>query len=312
MTEQARPFKNIHNRIDTLESPPGVKANPNLASGLESERVVEMPPENLPPRRSVLDSLIASGWLSWEKVFWFSVIILAIATRMWDLSDRAMHHDESIHGVFSYDMYRGKNVYRYDPTWHGPVLYYMVTLSYYLLGGASEFSARFAPAVFGIGIIVLCWFLRPLLGKVGAISFALLVLISPSILYYSRSLRHDIFATFGTLLFVIGLFRYAQQRDQKKIGWFIASGIGFFILFGSHEMSFLNLAIVVSWLGIIFVLEVLTLPAWIRRPVGRVVEFHPTCHNSAGHRLTRKPLEADDEMDEPESRPTVAPGAVVP
>ncbi len=312
MTEQARPFKNTHNRIDTLDTaPPGVKENPDGATG-ETGRVVKVSPETLPPRRSVLDSLIASGWLSWEKVFWISIIALAIATRMWDLAERAMHHDESIHGVFSYDMYRGKNVYRYDPTWHGPVLYYMVTLSYYLLGGASEFSARFAPAVFGIGIIVLCWFLRPLLGRAGAIALALLVLISPSILYYSRSLRHDIFATFGMVLFVVGLFRFAQERNQKKIGWFIASGVGFFILFGSHEMSFLNLAIVVSWLGLIFLLEVLTLPAWIRRPAAHVMNFIPPGPNvirpavAVNPALKRKPLDDDDEMDEPDTVGPVA------
>ncbi|MBN9392208.1 MAG: TIGR03663 family protein [Chloroflexi bacterium] len=323
MTEQARPFKKIPNRadnrianrvdinrLDTLDTAaPGVRGG--VASGLEAGRNAEVI-ENLPPRRSVLDSLIASGWLSWEKVFWFTIIALAIFTRMWDLSERAMHHDESIHGVFSYDMYRGKNVYRYDPTWHGPVLYYMVTLSYYLWGGASEFSARFAPAVFGIGIIVLCWFLRPLLGKVGAIALAMLVLISPSILYYSRSLRHDIFATFGMVLFVVGLFRYAQERNQKKIGWFIASGVGFFILFGSHEMSFLNLAIVVSWLGLIFLLEVITLPPWIRRPVGRVVNFIPPTTKPAQTTVTvtptRKPLDDDDELDEPD-QVAPAPGA---
>jgi len=114
--------------------------------------------------------------------------------------------------------------------------------------------------------VAICWFLRPLIGKVGAIAFALLLLISPTILYYSRSLRHDIFATFGMLLFVIALFRFAQQHDKRKIGWMGVAGLGFFILFGSHEMSFLNLAIVVSWLGLILLLEVITLPAWVRRP----------------------------------------------
>lgn len=306
MTEQARPFKNIHNRIDTLGAAPAtVSASPETTVELEADQTeaVYTVPEIVIPRRSVLDSLIASGWLSWEKVFWVSIIALAIVTRMWDLSDRAMHHDESIHGVFSYDMFKGKNVYRYDPTWHGPVLYYMVSLSYFLLGGASEFSARFAPAVFGIGLIAICWFLRPLIGKVGAIAFALLILVSPSIMYYSRSLRHDIFATFGTMLFVIGLFRYAQLRDKRKIGWMAVAGVGFFILFGSHEMSFLNLAIVLSWLGIIFLLELVLLPAWVRRPfilggekAPNVVVIRPATPEPVYRRL----LDADDEMDEPD------------
>ncbi len=302
MTEQARPFKNIHNRIDTLgadpASPPGY---PETAPGEAAGQADYAPPEAATPRRSVLDSLLASGWLSWELVFWVAIIALAVATRLTDLSERAMHHDESIHGVFSYDMFKGKNVYRYDPTWHGPVLYYMVSLSYFLLGGASEFSARFAPAMYGIGLVAICWFLRPLIGKVGAIAFALLLLISPTILYYSRSLRHDIFATFGMLLFVIGLFRFAQQRDQRKIGWMGVAGLGFFILFGSHEMSFLNLAIVLSWLGIIFLLELVALPAWVRRPfkafAAPETEAAPVISPATPlEPAYRRPLDDDDEM----------------
>ncbi|MDB5081795.1 MAG: hypothetical protein JWP00_3719 [Chloroflexi bacterium] len=306
MTEQARPFKNIHNRVETLgTNPASVTGHPDSATAGETDQTVYVAPETASPRRSVLDSLIASGWLSWEKVFWVAIIVLAIVTRLWDLAPRAMHHDESIHGVFSYDMFKGKNVYRYDPTWHGPVLYYMVSLSYFLLGGATEFSARFAPAVFGIGMIALCWFLRPLLGKVGAIALALMILISPSIMYYSRSLRHDTFATCGMLLFVIGLFRYAQHRDQRKIGWMAAAGLGFFILFGSHEMSFLNLAIVLSWLGIIFLLELVVLPAWVRRPFqgNRKSEKEPAAPVIEPARPVetayRRPLDEDDEMDEP-------------
>lgn len=304
MTEQARPFKNIHNRVDTLgANPAGVTANPETTTEQAADQTIEAASEIATPRRSVLDSLLASGWLSWEMVLWVAIIVLAVVTRLSDLSDRAMHHDESIHGVFSYDMFKGKNVYRYDPTWHGPVLYYMVSLSYFLLGGASEFSARFAPAMYGIGLVAICWFLRPLIGKVGAIASALLLLISPTILYYSRSLRHDIFATFGMLLFVIALFRFAQLHDRRKIGWMGVAGLGFFILFGSHEMSFMNLAIVLSWLGIIFLLELVALPAWVRRPFRRLGETEPAAVIPPTTPLEpsyRRPRDDDDEMDEPD------------
>ncbi len=265
--------------------------------------------------RTILDKLVASGWLNWEKLIWLAIIVLAVVTRLWDLAPKAMHHDESIHAKFSYDMFKGVSIYRYDPTWHGPVLYYMVTLAYFLLGGATEFSARFAPAMFGIGLVAICWFLRPLIGRIGAVVFAVLMLVSPSVLYYSRSLRHDIFATFGTLLFVIGLFRYAQAKPGEKLWWMGASGVGFFILFGSHEMSFFTLAIVLSWLGIIFLLEIVGLPAWIRRRQTTVTAEGEVVYadrmprlKPLGRRFHRRPIEAgygatdysDDELDEPE------------
>ncbi|HEX2910365.1 MAG TPA: 6-bladed beta-propeller [Chloroflexia bacterium] len=300
MTEQARPFKKIQNRINTLGA---TQANISAAPDYVTEE--ELAERGLSPekaslrQRSVLDTLLASGKINWEIILWIVIIALAIVTRMWDLAPRAMHHDESIHAKFSYDMYKGVSVYRYDPTWHGPWLYYMVTLSYFLLGGASEFSARFAPAVYGIGLVAICWFLRPIIGRVGALSFAILMLVSPSILYYSRSLRHDIFATFGMLLFLVGLFRYAVQKDGRRFWWMAVSGLGFFILFGSHEMSFFNLGMTVSWLGLVLLFELVVLPARVRR-TREVAELKAAAEAEMAEtrQPIRRPLE-DDELDDP-------------
>ncbi len=302
MTEQARPFKKTQNRIETLDAPPvNAPVRPTSPASVRAQRGGSGPEEPSPP--TMVGRLLEAGWLHRETLVWVVIIALAVVSRLWDLAPRAFHHDESIHGVFSYEMFTGKNIYRYDPTWHGPVLYYMVTLSYFLLGGANEFSARFAPAMFGIGIIAISYFLRPLIGKIGAVVFAVLVLVSPSIMYYSRSLRHDIFATFGTLLFVVGLFRFAQIRDNKRghLGWMALSGLGFFILFGSHEMSFFTLGIVLSWLGVVFLLELIVLPSRIRIG-GRdiTVGWKRSTLKSQPLALSRKPLD-DDELDEPEN-----------
>jgi uncharacterized protein (TIGR03663 family) len=294
MTEQAKPFKRRYNRIETLKPAENQPATgPAVRQRLsERERNGGNPTE---PRyeRSVLDTLLASGKINWEILLWIGIIALAILTRYFDLAPRAMHHDESIHGKFSYDMFKGISIYKYDPTWHGPFLYYMVSLSYFLLGGATEFSARFSPALFSVLMVAICWCLRPIIGRVGAVAFALFVLVSPSILYYGRSLRHDMFATFGMLLFVIGWFRYAQEKPGKRIWWMALAGLGFFVLFSSHEMSFLNLGIVLSWLGFVFLYEIIALPAKIR-----VKERAVPVSEAA--RLESKPVYKDDDVYDPE------------
>ncbi len=307
MTEQAKPFKPIQYQINTQAAPPLDKPNEVERAGLRSKTAdfSELPPE----KGGVLDKWVAAGRINWELVFWVVIIGLAIVTRLWDLAPRAMHHDENNHSWFSYDMYKGLNTYRYDPTWHGPFLYYMVTFSYFILGGATEFSSRFAPAMFGIGLVAICYLLRPLIGKIGALVFAVLILVSPSILYYSRSLRHDIFATFGTLLFVIALFRFAQSRAGKRaeIRWMALAGLGFFILFSSHEMSFLNLAIVLTWLGIVFLFEIIVLP-WrgLREDGRRKTEDEESRSGDGGQGTgvgsqTASPemSDFDDELDNP-------------
>ena len=61
--------------------------------------------------------------LDWEKGLYAIIVIVAVALRFWDLGDRILHHDESIHALWSWYIYTGRG-YRHDPVNHGPFLYY--------------------------------------------------------------------------------------------------------------------------------------------------------------------------------------------
>ncbi|NWJ47171.1 MAG: TIGR03663 family protein [Chloroflexi bacterium] len=214
-------------------------------------------------KRIQTKSWIEAAWLNREAIAWIIIIILAALTRLTDLGPRALHQDEATHaGSFTRGMYLNGQFYSYDPTFHGPFLYYMVSLSFFLFGDANDTTARVAPAVFGIGIVALCWYLRALIGKAGALFAGIFILISPSILYYSRNLRHDAFAVFGELLFAIGVFRFFSSR---KASWLTAAGIGLVITYASHELVFMNTAILVGWLIFMFAVELVGLPAKFAR-----------------------------------------------
>jgi len=264
--------KSYEKRIETLDMP---TLNP-VRRAVQAEQ------------SSVLDKTLLWGWLNWETVIWTIIIVVAVATRVYDLGIRAMHHDESIHARWSFDMYKGRFAYPYDPTYHGPFLYYAVMTSFMLFGGDNEANARLAPALFGIGIIILCWFLRPLIGKFGAAFAGLLVLISPTILYYSRSLRHDIFATFGEFLLLIGLFRFFQEKPGNKFWWLGLAGLGLGIAYSSHELIFLTVATLGLWLIIAFVFELGVLPERVK---ARIPGFRPPP-------LIEEPI-ITDELDDP-------------
>ena len=70
----------------------------------------------------------------------------------------------------------------------------MVALGFFLFG-ATDATTRIMPAIFGTILIAMCWVMRPYIGRLGALAAATIVTFSPSIMYYSRSLRHDMFAT---------------------------------------------------------------------------------------------------------------------
>ena len=148
--------------------------------------------------------------LNWERVFWAMLVIMALVSRFWDLGARGMSHDGSLHALYSWKLYRGEG-YAHDPMMHGPFLYHFNALIYFLFG-VSDYTARISVALFGTILVGTPYLLRKWLGRIGAMVTSLLFLISPVLLHYSRHLRHDMFACVWTLLMMIGLFRYIDER----------------------------------------------------------------------------------------------------
>ncbi len=184
-------------------------------------------------------------FLTWERAAFLGIIVLAILLRFWDLGYRILHHDESIHAVWSWYLYVGRG-YRHDPVYHGPFLYHFEALVYFLIG-ATDYATRVGPAIFGTFLVGLPYLLRHQLGRVGALSASFLIALSPSILYYSRSLRHDIFAATATLALVVALWRYLEDRQARWI--YLAAG-ALTISFTSHELSYITVFILAGYLGL--------------------------------------------------------------
>jgi uncharacterized protein (TIGR03663 family) len=156
-------------------------------------------------------------------------LLAAAATRFYRLGDRPLHHDESIHAFQSYTLAKDGH-WRYDPAYHGPFLYYANALVYKIVGlpHVTNATARFLPAIFGIILIGFAWPLSRWIGRPAAIAYALLVLISPHMAYFSRFIREDPYSlvfTLGTIL----AFRYFLETE--KAGWLTGAAV-FFALAG--------------------------------------------------------------------------------
>ena len=188
-------------------------------------------------KRSLLDKpLFSNISLNWGAIIIIALILFAVSTRYYDLGTRALHHDESIHARWSWDLYQSGNSFRHDPTYHGPWLYYSVNLAF-LLFGATDFTTRVAPAFFGVLLVLMPLLLRKQLGRAGVLATMFFIVASPSIMYYSRALRHDIFALFGTMAMVIAIFRFLDDRKSK---WLYLFTLGFTVSYASHELTFIT------------------------------------------------------------------------
>src|SRR5512134_2685616 len=141
-----------------------------------------------------------------EVALFAGIILLAIVTRFYDLESRVMSHDESLHTYFSWLLYRGQG-YQHTPMMHGPLQFHMIALTYFLFG-VSDFTARIPAVLFSIATVWMVWRWRRYLGKWGMIVAALLMVISPYMLYYGRYVRNDSYVGFSGILFLYSILRY--------------------------------------------------------------------------------------------------------
>lgn len=153
-------------------------------------------------------------YLSFEALF--ALVVLATAfVRFYHLNLKLFHHDEAIHAWFSYELLT-KGTYTYDPMYHGPIIYY-ITAGMFRLFGDSDLVARLVPALLGVLIVVLVYFVYRLgyLDKRQSLLAGLLIMLSPDLVYFSRFLRHDIFMLFFTFLFVVATLYYIERKQLR-------------------------------------------------------------------------------------------------
>ncbi len=178
-----------------------------------------------------------------EAVAFVAIVLFAGLLRFWDLGSRMLHHDESLHAVYSYYLYIGKG-YVHDPMMHGPFLFELNALVYFLLG-VTDATARVAPALFGTILVGLPYFLRDRLGRTGAVAASALLALSPTILYYSRFIRHDIYQIFFMMLLVIATFRYLSE---KKTWYLYLAVVATSLGFSDKEDTYFLMAILLTFL----------------------------------------------------------------
>jgi len=154
-------------------------------------------------------------------IYYWILILIAFIMRIWDLSSRAVHHDESLHAFYSWQLAQG-NGYEHNPMLHGPFQFEMNALIFTVFG-SSDFSSRILYVIFGSLLIGLPYFFRFKIGNYGAFFTSLILCFSPTMLYFSRFARNDILVVFWTFSIVILIWKYIE--NQKNHYMYMISGL---------------------------------------------------------------------------------------
>ena len=217
------------------------------------------------------------GWLELSFIL---VVAAALGMRLFELSGRTMHYDEAIHLHFSYKLANSAGSalgwpwifgtdYFHSAWMHGPFQIEMAAAIFTILGD-SDFTSRLGYALFGTALVGLPYFLRDHIGPRGALIAAVMLAVSPALLYFSRFGRNDIIMMFWAVSLFILMWRYLH--GGRRLNLYLASAI-LALMFATKETAYLLVAVFGL---IVFMAAAPELLAWIRGRAQLVKEGTPT------------------------------------
>jgi uncharacterized protein (TIGR03663 family) len=204
---------------------------------------------------------------SWLARLLILVAAGALLLRLIQLDRRPLHNDEAVNAVKIQALWE-KGEYHYDPDeYHGPTLHY-ATLPFLWLkptktsDNLTDYTLRLAPVFFGAGLILLLWLLADGLGRTATAVAAVLLAISPAMVFYSRYFIHEMLLVFFGMVALGAGWRYSQTRWY---GWALIGGAGLGLMYATKETFVLHVAAMIFAAAMVY--------AWHHRQSQRPVNL---------------------------------------
>jgi uncharacterized protein (TIGR03663 family) len=158
-----------------------------------------------------------------EVLLWLILVVIAAAVRLTDLGAAPLSTPEAEEAVAAYlatsTIDGAENVAAAQPA---PLLYHVNVLLFSLFS-AGDWAARLLPALAGVGLTATPLLLRRYLGRWGALAGGWMLALSPSAIFFSRTLEGTMPAAFGTMLLVGCGARFWSKRTPRLA---TAAGLG--------------------------------------------------------------------------------------
>ena len=173
-----------------------------------------------------------------QYAIYASLFLVGLGMRLVRLGEQAVHHDESLHGYFAYQISIG-NEYEHSPLTHGMFLFELIAGIFFLFGD-SDFTLRLGMVLFGSALILMPILLRRQLGDVGAILTSVMLTFSPALFYFSRFARNDILMALFIAVLVIAIWRYIEEQ---RFRWFYIAAAVLALSMATKESAYIFVVI---------------------------------------------------------------------
>jgi len=164
-----------------------------------------------------------SRWQSLEVALWAFLALLAALLRLTDLAAAPLSSAEAAQALAAYHLaHPSVPLPPLPPISSPPLLLHLNALLFILFHGGDGL-ARLVPALAGVGLVLTPLLLRRYLGAWGALGTGLLLALSPTAVFFSRTLDGTIPAALGVMVLVGCAARYL---DSMRFSWVVWGGIG--------------------------------------------------------------------------------------
>jgi hypothetical protein len=182
-----------------------------------------------------------------ENTLYLGLFALALGLRLLNLGASPLNDPEAREALTALRFLRGQPDLALP---HSPAYLFFTYLGFLTLG-ATDATARLAPALFGAGVVILPWLFRDVLGRPQALVTAALLAISSSLLAASRSADGSVIAVFALAL-GLGLLRQYTQGGPSA--WLMAGAAAWGVGLASGA-AFLSGALILVVAGRILTLR---------------------------------------------------------
>ena len=152
-----------------------------------------------------------------------AILLLALVVRIQSLDLKPAHFDEGVNGWFVDKMAR-EGFYHYDPTnFHGPFHFYVLFVAQTLLG-RSTWALRLPIMLVSTVCVGMLLAFRRYFDERACQVAALMMAVSPAMVFYGRYAIHETWLMFFLLLIawgLLGLWRFGERRYL----WAVAMGV---------------------------------------------------------------------------------------
>jgi hypothetical protein len=153
--------------------------------------------------------------LTVEHLGWAALALYALFTRLGALGLRPLDFIEASRSLFAREIAgRGLGVLSVEQPSGWPDI---LRAGIFLAFGASDFGARIVAAAFGLALIAAAFAMRRQLGRAGALAFATMLTLSPTLTYYSRAASPTIPAIALVLIILALMFALVGASNSFMV-----------------------------------------------------------------------------------------------